>query len=147
MLARHFAAHDVYPMTNEFAGAVLDQLREEYKDDATIGTNELNAFCEEFLKDPWGSPFIYRTDERIGYGIYSAGDDGVSQSGGSDSNDINSWDTEKSWRAYYDRKLRKSVLGHSVSVWIWPIILGVSASVVVGVLLVHRSRSGPGSAA
>jgi hypothetical protein len=51
--------------------------------------------------DPWGHEYIYVYPcdySNCSYGIYSLGPDGVSETGGDDPDDLNSWDENKLWR-------------------------------------------------
>jgi hypothetical protein len=62
--------------------------------------------------DPWGNPYHCGRDMElvdgrvIPIGIYSLGEDGLSQTQGNDSDDINSWDENAG--AYYRTKIRES---------------------------------------
>jgi type II secretion system protein G len=59
--------------------------------------------------DGWGNEFIYvlAPVSADGFGIYSCGEDGVTTSGGNDRDDLNTWNAESPWRAYYDSRLRR----------------------------------------
>jgi len=60
-------------------------------------------------RDPWGHIYIYRfpgIHNRNSFDLYSLGEDGVSKSGGNDSDDINSWDESASMRHYSEGRAR-----------------------------------------
>jgi general secretion pathway protein G len=51
------------------------------------------GIMKEYPTDPWGNPYHYVTSPNLerGYGLYSNGSDGVSNSDGNDPDDWNSW--------------------------------------------------------
>lgn len=81
-----------YPTTSEGLGVLVsvptnDSLM-NYKGPYLDGTPE----------DPWGHPYVYRSPavhSTYAYDLYSLGPDGISRSGGNDSDDVANW--EKPW--------------------------------------------------
>jgi general secretion pathway protein G len=67
---------------------------------------EWTQFLEAMPRDRWGKELRYVTmpKHKWGFGIYSTGADGMTSSGGNDLDDINSWDANKPWIAYYQGK-------------------------------------------
>lgn len=50
--------------------------------------------------DPWGNKYIYRYPAQFNtnsFDLYSLGQDGISESGGNDEDDINNWDPDHPW--------------------------------------------------
>lgn len=71
--------------------------------------------------DPWGNSYVYRCPgihNTNGYDLYSCGADGISKSGGSDPDDINSWDPG-SFRGSFSDYLRTN--GRTVAI---PLLIG-----------------------
>jgi hypothetical protein len=75
-------------------------------DKLLIGINIDNLNTSKFeyhyghLTDPWGNKYIYRYPAVVGskpFDLYSFGKDGISKSGGNDSDDINNWNSEAPW--------------------------------------------------
>jgi type II secretion system protein G len=89
-------------------------------------------------QDPWGHPYIYRfpgIHNRDYFDLYSLGEDGVSNSGGCDSDDINNWDASLSWTRHYAD--RRSLVGRTR-----PALLVFGPFVLAGalVLLAWKAR-------
>lgn len=68
----------------------------------------LSVLVPKYLKkeitDSWGTPLRYtrkRAREGRGFGIYSLGKDRVSESGGDDTDDLNSWNPDMPWADIY----------------------------------------------
>jgi general secretion pathway protein G len=64
------------------------------------------AYIKVVPKDAWDRDFVYRFPSRHntnGPDIYSLGEDGISKTGGNDVDDINNWNEERPWSAYYSR--------------------------------------------
>ena len=49
---------------------------------------------KELPADPWDNPIFYFVDDELpnGFGVYSCGPDGISDSEGNDPDDVNNWD-------------------------------------------------------
>src|SRR5688500_8924642 len=69
-----------------------------------VSTNKwTGSYFHELPKDVWGRDYIYVIPgvHNIGkFDIYSLGEDGISKSGGNDSDDINNWDLERAVSHY-----------------------------------------------
>ena len=63
----------------------------------------------ESAQDAWKRDFVYLcpgVHNTNGFDLYSRGEDGLSRSGGKDADDINNWDSAKSWRRHYAHAAR-----------------------------------------
>lgn len=61
----------------------------------------------EIPEDPWGNSYIYRCPgkhNRKSFDLYSMGMDRISNSNGSDKDDISNWMSEDNWDKYYRPK-------------------------------------------
>ena len=88
----------------------------------------LRELLGDDLLDPWSRPFWGKRTEG-GLSVYSMGEDGVSASGGSDEDDLNSWG--QTGVEFYGRKFMRNMLlqemGQVALAWlvIFPIALWV----------------------
>ena len=58
----------------------------------------------ESVQDAWGQDFVYLcpgVHNTNGFDLYSRGVDGLSKRGGNDADDINNWDSSRTWRQHY----------------------------------------------
>jgi len=81
--------------------------------------------------DGWGNAFVYilMPESADGFGIYSCGEDGATTSGGNDRDDLNTWNVQSPWRAYYDIRLRGIEITPSSAAGAAIILLVIAASV------------------
>ena len=54
-------------------------------------------------KDPWGKEYLLKIQSNEIQGVYSTGNDGLTETTGDDLDDINTWNPDHPWRAYYLR--------------------------------------------
>ena len=91
-----------------------------------------SSFLEttDIPKDGWGNAFVYILipGSADGFGIYSCGEDGVTTSGGNDRDDLNTWNVQSPWRAYYDGRLRGIEITPSGAAGAAIILLVIAAS-------------------
>jgi len=67
------------------------------------GEKPWTPYLEALPRDAWGHEYCYVTMPELqpAFGIYSVGADGITLSGGNDCDDINSWNQNAPWLAYY----------------------------------------------
>lgn len=93
-------------------------------------TTELLASLES-TKDPWGNPYRFAERDETGihqidstFHAYSTGEDGVSHSSGSDSDDINSWDPQSHARNISRLNQQSRTIRYSHTIWLTPLVYG-----------------------
>lgn len=85
-------------------------------------------------KDPWGYDYRYvlMPGRDAGFGIYSLGADGITASDGNDPDDLNTWDKNAPWLAYYKAECQE----RRPLVYLIP----VAVAVVVGAFLFRAKQ-------
>ena len=113
------AAHNAVEATLKLDGAV-NTLQLEYgrypsqreglsaltKGPTDIPQTNFIGYIKTLEKDWWGRDYVYRfagIHNPGSFDLYSLGEDGVSKTGGNDRDNINSWNQQSPWRAYYAR--------------------------------------------
>ncbi len=82
-----------------------------YEDSSLLVPMLTKKIAEDRYLRLWDAPPVYIRDETLpeGYGFYLAGEDGISNTGGRDPDDVNSWDIS-SYHFYTHRVRRQEAL-------------------------------------
>ena len=99
------------------------------------GEKPWTPYLEALPRDAWGHEYCYVTMPELqpAFGIYSVGADGITFSCGDGRDDINSWNQEAPWLAFYNKRPTKSRLPACL-----PAV--IAGSIALALFHLHRRR-------
>jgi general secretion pathway protein G len=128
--------HGHYPSQQEGLLALVNK-------PATISAPQWEPYFRDLPRtDTWGHDYVYRypgIHNPKSFDLYSCGEDGISKTGGSDRDDINSWDFDHPWRRHYSPGYPRRLLAEFAS---W---LAIGLTPIIAFFVWRRRHAGPPS--